>query len=63
MGALIPRRAREAVQRWMGVNKVMAISDPSSRRAYEDRAAASRAEGGASETDAAEPAPAQRDAA
>jgi NAD(P)-dependent dehydrogenase (short-subunit alcohol dehydrogenase family) len=63
MGALIPRRAREAVQRWMGVNKVMEISDPSSRRAYEDRAAASRAEGGASETDAAEPAPAQRDAA
>jgi NAD(P)-dependent dehydrogenase (short-subunit alcohol dehydrogenase family) len=65
MGALLPRRAREAVSRWMGVNKVMEISDPNIRRAYEDRAAASRAEGGASETDAAESeaAPAQRDAA
>ncbi len=63
MGALLPRRAREAVGRWMGVNKVMTVSDPNSRRTYEDRAAASRAEGGASQPDAAERAPAQRDAA
>jgi hypothetical protein len=42
----------------MGVNKVMEISDPTSRRAYEDRAAASRAESAESE-----PAQAQRDAA
>jgi hypothetical protein len=65
MGAMLPRRAREAVSRLMGVNEVMAISDPGSRRSYEERAAASRSgEGGpASAEGGSEPAPAQRDAA
>jgi NAD(P)-dependent dehydrogenase (short-subunit alcohol dehydrogenase family) len=64
MGALLPRRAREAVGRWMGVNKVMTVSDPNSRRAYEDRAASSRSDSGGAEAEAAESEPApQRDAA
>jgi NAD(P)-dependent dehydrogenase (short-subunit alcohol dehydrogenase family) len=39
LGNLLPRRAREAVGRFMGVDKVMTEADPSSRRAYETRAA------------------------
>lgn len=42
MGNLLPRRAREAVARFMGVDRVMIDADPSTRRAYEERAAASR---------------------
>ena len=42
MGALLPRRVREAVGRLMEVDKVM--SDVSDRRAYEERAANSKPE-------------------
>jgi hypothetical protein len=44
LGNLLPRRAREAVGRFMGVDKVM--SDVTDRRAYEERAAKSKSEGG-----------------
>jgi NAD(P)-dependent dehydrogenase (short-subunit alcohol dehydrogenase family) len=40
MGVLLPRRAREAVSRFMGVDKVMTDAT-GDRRAYEDRAAKS----------------------
>jgi NAD(P)-dependent dehydrogenase (short-subunit alcohol dehydrogenase family) len=67
MGALLPRRAREAVSRLMGVNKVMTISDPNARRAYEERAAGTRPEEGgeadSAKVDAADAEPAARDAA
>jgi NAD(P)-dependent dehydrogenase (short-subunit alcohol dehydrogenase family) len=56
-GAILPRRWREAVARFMGVDRIMVEVPKSARRAYEERAAASK--GGASEE---EPAP-QRDAA
>lgn len=56
IGALLPRRAREAMGRFMGVDKIMTQADPAARRAYEERAAASEP---SQET---EPAP-QRDAA
>jgi NAD(P)-dependent dehydrogenase (short-subunit alcohol dehydrogenase family) len=63
-GALLPRRVREAIARFMGVDKV--IADYSGdRSAYEARAAAGRAAGGtedAAEAEA-ETASAQRDAA
>ena len=61
-GALLPRRVREAVARFMQVDKVMTGST-GDRRAYEERAAASRS--GSDEAEAApeEPAAAQRDAA
>jgi NAD(P)-dependent dehydrogenase (short-subunit alcohol dehydrogenase family) len=39
LGTLLPRRAREAVGRFMGVDKIMTEADPSARRAYEERAA------------------------
>jgi short-subunit dehydrogenase len=59
LGNLLPRRTREAVGRFMGVDKVM--SDVTDRRAYEERAAksASREEGTAAEAARA----AERDAA
>jgi NAD(P)-dependent dehydrogenase (short-subunit alcohol dehydrogenase family) len=59
--ALLPRRAAEAIGRLMKADKLMFEVDHGARRAYEERAAASEpsAPGG----DAAEPAPAQRDAA
>jgi NAD(P)-dependent dehydrogenase (short-subunit alcohol dehydrogenase family) len=41
LGALLPRRVREAIARWMGLEKVMTQTDPAARRAYEERAAAS----------------------
>jgi NAD(P)-dependent dehydrogenase (short-subunit alcohol dehydrogenase family) len=44
LGALLPRRAREAVSRFMGVDRVMIQADPASRRAYEERAAKSTSE-------------------
>ena len=53
---LLPRKAREAVARFMGVHKILTEVDQSNRRAYEERAAHSRAAD-------AEPEPAQRDAA
>ena len=40
MGGLLPRKAREAVARFMGVDKVMTEIDPQARRAYEERVAA-----------------------
>jgi NAD(P)-dependent dehydrogenase (short-subunit alcohol dehydrogenase family) len=61
LGALIPRRAREAVARFMGVDKVMTEVDPAARRAYEERIGASGAEG-EGEQQAESPAP-QHDAA
>jgi NAD(P)-dependent dehydrogenase (short-subunit alcohol dehydrogenase family) len=63
-GALLPRKVREAVARFMQVDKVMTDST-GDRRAYEERAAASRSGDGDGEGEAApeEPAAAQRDAA
>jgi short-subunit dehydrogenase len=40
--SLLPRKAREAVARFMGVDKILTEVDRSGRRAYEDRAAHSR---------------------
>jgi NAD(P)-dependent dehydrogenase (short-subunit alcohol dehydrogenase family) len=60
LGALLPRRLREAASRLMGVDKVITESDPNRRRAYEDRAASSRSESADAE-DASTAA--QRDAA
>jgi NAD(P)-dependent dehydrogenase (short-subunit alcohol dehydrogenase family) len=37
LGALLPRRAREAVARFMGVTEVMTEVDPAARAAYEER--------------------------
>jgi NAD(P)-dependent dehydrogenase (short-subunit alcohol dehydrogenase family) len=57
----LPRAWREALGRAMGVDKLMIEVDHGARRAYEERAAASK---GAGEGQAAEePAPAQRDVA
>jgi NADP-dependent 3-hydroxy acid dehydrogenase YdfG len=50
-GALLPRRWREAIARFMGVDKIMTEVPRSSRQAYEERAAASRAGGGGSGAD------------
>src|SRR5262249_8984006 len=65
LGNLLPRRAREAISRLRGVDRVIADCDPSRRRAYEDRAAASRSgeRGSESAGAEAETAAAQRDAA
>jgi NAD(P)-dependent dehydrogenase (short-subunit alcohol dehydrogenase family) len=54
-GALLPRRAREAIGRFMGVDKVMTEVDPTARRAYEERAKASEP-GAETPADAPEPA-------
>lgn len=43
MGAVLPRKAREAVGRFMGVDKVMTEVDPQARKAYEERVATSEA--------------------
>jgi len=51
MGALTPRRLREAIGRLMGIDEVMTDADPSSRRAYEERAAKSKPADGASKSD------------
>lgn len=60
MGGLLPRKAREAVSRLMGVDKVMTEVDPKARKAYEERVATSEA----SRQDASEETPApQRDVA
>lgn len=61
LGALLPRRAREAVARFMGVDKVMTEVDPAARRSYEERIGASGGEGeGEQPTESAAP---QHDAA
>jgi NAD(P)-dependent dehydrogenase (short-subunit alcohol dehydrogenase family) len=41
VGGLLPRKAREAVARLMGVDKVMTEVDPQKRKAYEERVATS----------------------
>jgi NAD(P)-dependent dehydrogenase (short-subunit alcohol dehydrogenase family) len=51
MGALTPRRMREAIGRLMGVDEVMTEADPSSRRAYEERAAKSKPDEPGSESE------------
>ena len=57
MGALTPRRMREAIGRLMGVDQVMTEADPGSRRAYEERAAKSKPADGESEaSESGEPA-------
>jgi NAD(P)-dependent dehydrogenase (short-subunit alcohol dehydrogenase family) len=56
LGSLLPRAAREAVGRFMGVTEIMTEVDPAARRAYEERVAA------ASEGEA-KPEPARQDAA
>jgi NAD(P)-dependent dehydrogenase (short-subunit alcohol dehydrogenase family) len=40
MGGILPRKAREAVGRLMGVDKVMTEIDPQARRSYEERVSA-----------------------
>ncbi len=55
---LLPRAWREAIGRAMGVDKLMFEVDHAARRAYEERAAASKREG-----EGEQPTPAQRDAA
>jgi NAD(P)-dependent dehydrogenase (short-subunit alcohol dehydrogenase family) len=60
IGVLLPRRAAEAIARFMKADKLMFEVDHGARRAYEERAAASEPSAGES---AAEPSPAQRDAA
>ncbi len=65
-GSLLPRRAREAVARFMGINKVLTEVNPAARRAYEERAAQSRSVDAGSEAGAesdAEAEPVQQDAA
>jgi len=59
--ALLPRRAAEAIGRLMKTDKLMFEVDHGARRAYEERAAAS--EPSAGDEAAAQPTPAQRDAA
>src|SRR5215203_5578333 len=51
MGALTPRRLREAIGRFMGIDEVMTEADPGARRAYEERAAKSKPTGEATEGD------------
>ncbi|HET7454424.1 MAG TPA: SDR family oxidoreductase [Solirubrobacterales bacterium] len=45
MGGVLPRKAREAVGRLMGVDKIMTQVDPQARKAYEERVAASEPTG------------------
>ncbi|MGN6257729.1 MAG: SDR family oxidoreductase [Solirubrobacterales bacterium] len=65
VGTMLPRRAREALGRFMGVDKIMTEVDSSARRAYEERAAAGKNESSAAQPEAQEetPAPARQDAA
>ena len=51
-GNLLPRRAREAVARFMGVDKVLTEVDHGARRDYEERAAKSRAADAEAEAEA-----------
>ncbi len=59
--SLLPRGAREGLARLMKVDRLMFEVDHGARRAYEERAAASRS--GAAGQGEGEPAPAERDAA
>jgi NADP-dependent 3-hydroxy acid dehydrogenase YdfG len=58
VGGILPRGVREAMARLMGVDKILTTVDPSSRRAYEERAAKSRSADAEREAE-----PAQKDAA
>jgi NAD(P)-dependent dehydrogenase (short-subunit alcohol dehydrogenase family) len=58
LGALLPRRAREAIGRFMGVDRIMLDVPKAARRAYEERAAHS--EPGVEPESASEGAPAER---
>jgi NADP-dependent 3-hydroxy acid dehydrogenase YdfG len=58
LGAILPRAVREGMSRLMGVDKILTEVDPSSRRAYEERAAKSRSADAEPEVE-----PAQKDAA
>ncbi len=59
--ALLPRKGREAVARFMGVDKILTEVNLASRRAYEERAAHS--DPGLEAEAEPEPEPAQKDAA
>jgi NAD(P)-dependent dehydrogenase (short-subunit alcohol dehydrogenase family) len=61
LGALLPRRAREAVARLMGVDRIMTEVDPAARRSYEERI--SHDDPGVEPESAQAEAAAQRDAA
>ncbi|MGB7587772.1 MAG: SDR family NAD(P)-dependent oxidoreductase, partial [Solirubrobacterales bacterium] len=52
--SLLPRKGREAVARFMGVDKILTEVDQSSRRAYEERAAHSRSVDAEQEAEPAE---------
>jgi NAD(P)-dependent dehydrogenase (short-subunit alcohol dehydrogenase family) len=58
LGALLPRRAREAIGRFMGVDRIMLDVPRSARQAYEERA--SHSEPGVAPESASEEAPAER---
>lgn len=60
LGTLLPRRAREAVGRFMGVTEIMTEVDPAARRAYEERIAAATERNEESQAESPQP---QRDAA
>jgi NAD(P)-dependent dehydrogenase (short-subunit alcohol dehydrogenase family) len=60
LGTLLPRRAREAVGRFMGVTEIMTEVDPAARRAYEERIAAATERGEENQSESSQP---QRDAA
>ena len=55
------RRAREAVARFMGVDKILTTVDSSARSAYEDRAAHSRSVDGGTQKAEAEEAEAEKE--
>jgi NAD(P)-dependent dehydrogenase (short-subunit alcohol dehydrogenase family) len=61
VGGIVPRRWREAIARFMGVDKIILDVPRSARRDYEERAARSKSGDSPKESEA-EPAP-QRDAA
>jgi NAD(P)-dependent dehydrogenase (short-subunit alcohol dehydrogenase family) len=52
VGGVLPRKAREAVGRFMGIDKVMTEVDPRARQAYEERVAANERERAAGEAEA-----------
>src|SRR5204863_5354242 len=56
-GALLPRKWREAIARFMGIDKILTEVPKSARHSYEQRAAASRpgADGGKEADEAANP--------
>jgi NAD(P)-dependent dehydrogenase (short-subunit alcohol dehydrogenase family) len=63
MGALLPRKAREAVARFMGVTEVMTEVNPAARRAYEERISHNDPGVEPESSESREPAAANKDAA